>query len=353
MTLIEKNWFVFKPLLSLDLQYFSEGGEGDQGGSQAQNDVDYEYQGGMEPETHEQNHVPNPLLTDDEVLQSQQQSAPQSQEPQQAQQAQQAQTQPEEFDFGGRKVRPNDIESIKGVYQDWQNQQQYIQQLQQQTKQFEQMMNLMQQQGVNTQQEQQQGQQPPQTADPERLQQIHDQYMDKMYENVFEAQKWLHSQPEYQEMLRQQVQPIIEPYVQPYEQERQYQQQIQQMQQQYADFDSLIPQMQTILDEKPEIGSRDDALEMVYWMAKGKAATQTPTPEQLLQDRDFQQQILSNEQIRNQVLQQYTQQKQQINSNVPPMMGGSPGGASPAFQQQAPRTLSEASRAFRRSLGLS
>lgn len=336
--------------LTLNLQHFADIGSddgGSQGSEPSNSNYGYsdlpEYEGGLEVESMEAN-IPNPLLVDDvsdpgtnqpEAKQGEQQETPTGEEA-------------PEFDFGGRKVRPDDPESIKGVYQDWQQQQQYIQQLQQQNKQFQQMMDMMQQQGTNQPQQQEQ-----QGPSQERLQAIHEEYMDKMYDNVFEAQKWLHAQPEYQEFLKQQITPIVEPYVQPLEQERQYNQQIQKMQQQYSDFDSLIPQMQQILEERPDIGNRDDALETVYWMAKGQTAAQQPSPEQLLSDPNFQQQILTNEQIRNQILQQYATQKQQTNQNIPPVMGRNPSGQSPAYREQAPRTLAEGSRAFRRSLGLS
>lgn len=340
--------------LRLNLQHFAEGdAPGNQGSTpppQGDNSyVEYselpEYEGGLQPDEFE-NNLPNPLLVEDvDNTDPNQQETPQPPNPE----ANQA----PEFDFGGRKVRLDDPDSVRGAHQDWQQQQQYIQQLQQQNKQFQQMMDTIQQNQQNTVQQTQQQQ--PQGPSTERMEQIHNEYMDKMYDNVFEAQKWLHQQPEYREFLQQQVEPMIQPYVQPYEQERQYQKQIQDMQQQHADFDQLIPQMQELLNERPDLGNRDDALETVYWMAKGQSINgqnTPPTPEQLMNDPDFQQQILSNESIRNQIIQQYTGQKQQTIRNTPPVMGKNPSGNSPAYQDKTPRTLAEGSRAFRRSLGL-
>lgn len=378
-----------KQLLTLNIQFFAdgEGGNPDSGAGTGQSSPDGgqgstqsaeqgrvrgitftspdevpEYNGGIEPfewehqprgasidENHDNNSLSNQLQQEQTTQNEQKNEEPKEN------------NELPEFDFGGRKVRPNDPESIKGAYEDWQNAQRMIQQLQQQTNQYEQFLNNLHQMGVlpNQDQQGQQGQQNNQQQQPaqpniptpsaERMQQLHDEYMNRMYENKFEADLWWEQQPEVQAFRRSQTEQFVNPIIEPIQQERQSSQKVNEMKSKYADFDEYVSKMQEIIDQRPDLNSIDQ-IENVYWIAKAQALESRPAPEQLLQDPQFQQQILQDESIRNQILQNYQSQKQNQARQAPPMMGNRPGGNTPTYNYRAPRSIREAGKLVRQNL---
>lgn len=208
--------------------------------------------------------------------------------------------------------------------------------------------------------QQQQAMQPPQpqqqtpSIDAARIQQLHEEYQERAYENKFAADQWWQQQPEVQDMERQRldamVQQRVNDIVGPMQQEREYQQQVSQARTQYTDFDNYANEMQQILEGNPALAEYPNAIDNLYWMAKGRAAQAAPQPEQLLTDPAFQQQILQNEQIRNLVLQSYQQQK--LNTQPPTVMATQAAAQTPtSLGNQKPRSLSEASAAFLNYMG--
>lgn len=248
----------------------------------------------------------------------------------------------EELDFGGRKVKAVDP-AIKELHNDWselnrtlQQKNQQLQEMQQRLQQYEQMVQAFQQFQQPLVQ-----QQPPQPS-PEELERMKEEFLNKFYENPLEALN------EYvQRVINEQVKPVIEPI----QRERQWQEQAQQLMQKYSDFQTYVPQMQQIVEQNPGLAELPNALEVLYLMAKGMTAQPQPTPEQLLSDPQFRQKILQDESIRNEVLKQYMQSKQQTNQQTPPVMGRQPGGTAPAAPEEQPKTLRDGTRAFLRWLG--
>jgi hypothetical protein len=110
--------------------------------------------------------------------------------------------------------------------------------------------------------------------------------------------------------------------------------------------------MQEVLNENPHLEKLPNALDVLYAMAKVRNAAEVPTFDTMLQDPQYQKQVLENEQIRNLVFQNYQQQKIQTNQQLPSLMGNPVGSQIPmSAGEQAPRTLSEATRNWLRSTG--
>jgi hypothetical protein len=283
-----------KFLLSLDLQTFAD-------------DVII---GGYNPEPREP--VENPLLTDEpvepvEAVEPVEQEQPVEESP--------------EFDFGGRKVKPNDIDAIKGVHEDWQNSQRYIQQLQQERAQ----MLQMQQQFMQQQQ--------PQAQEPqEDIEQINEQLMERFYENP----KAL-----FDEMKQAAIEAAKKEF-EPIQKANRYQSEIQEVSSKHQDFGQFVPQMQEIIQSIGEERAEQLGLENVYYMARGRAPQ--PNPQDMFNDVNFvKQQVMNNEQIRNELLKEFMNNKQQRQPQVP-VMGNNQGGQTPYAGQVRPKSISEATR---------
>lgn len=265
----------------------------------------------------------------------------------------------EELDFGGRKVKVTDPQfhdlhkDYSELNRTYQQTNQQLQMLQQQNQMFQQMMEQGQ---FGGQQQQQQAEPTPQDVQA-RLAEINDEYMEKFYDNAIEAEKWRMSQPEYQQFIAEQYRPIIEQYikplqefVQPMQQEQKWQNEIRQISEKYSDFEQYTDHMQELLQEAPHMAEMPNALETMYFVAKGRAAQNVPSPEQMLSDPNFQQQIMQNEQIRNQIVNQYVGGKQQQYQNTPNMMGSQMGQA-PSIPEEMPTSISQGSKMFRKYLG--
>jgi len=114
----------------------------------------------------------------------------------------------------------------------------------------------------------------------------------------------------------------------------------------YPDFDQLAPAISQVLDQHPEIANLENAYEIAYRMVKANMAR--PVGE-LLQDPAVRQQILNDPSIRNEIIAAYTQG---IAQNKPPVVIGSqPGGTPPAAPPESPKSIREAGKAFRASMG--
>lgn len=260
------------------------------------------------------------------------------------------QQQIEELDFGGRKVPVVDP-VIKDLHTDYTNlnstftkTNQEVQQLRQQNEMMMQMVQQYQQQFQQQPNVQQQG------PTAEQLQQINQTFMDKFYDNSTDAFMYLaQNHPDFKNFVKNIVDESVKPVVEPIQRERQYQTEVRDLSMKYQDFQQFVPHMQQIINQQPQLAEL--GLETVYKIAK---ADNTPnyTPDQLLNDPTFRQQILGREDIRNEIINGYVQNRQQTNQQVPPMMGTQPGGSAPVMQGNAPRTLREGSKAFLASLGI-
>lgn len=351
MELIWTNQSV-KPLLELDLQYFANG----EGHPFAAETAPVEPHPFADDSSTFSQFVeqPNPLLSD---IQSPETPALQGGEQEQPivgdgqeQQTQIQQPQDEVLKFGEREIKVYG-DDVRELHQDYT---QLNQNLQTQAQELEQTRQLLGQYQTLVQQQQpiQQPQQP--MIDPARMQQLNEEYQERVYENKFEADKWWNQQPEVQELERQRIESIVQQRVReevgPIQQEREINQQVSDARARYSDFDSYAETMQVLLQENPQLSEFPNAIDSLYFMAKGRAAQTAPQPEQLLNDPSFQQQIIQNEQIRNMVLQNYQQTK--LQSQPPVVMAQQVASQTPtSLGEKRPKTLAEASAAFMNYLG--
>lgn len=301
-----------KFLLKLDLQKFA--GEGEV------------IQGGYVPEPREP--VSNPLLEDEQPPANE--FVPEGGEPDP-----EGGNEPpavELFDFGGRKVAPNDLDAIKGLHDDWQNAQRYIQQLQQERNQ---MMEY--QQSILSQQQQIQ---PQQTQEPQLSpEELNEKLMEEFYENPSNFFKKI--KEEALAEVRQEFAPI--------QKQQEYQREIQTVSAKFQDFEQVVPQIQEVIQEFGNERAEQLGLENLYHIAKGRV--QQPNPQDLFNDVNFvKQQVLSNEQLKNELLKEFMQNKQQSQPKAP-VMGGNQGGQTPYTPQVRPRSIEEATRMAKQYYG--
>lgn len=243
----------------------------------------------------------------------------------------------ETLDFAGRKVPVLDP-IIKEVHRDYSELNKTYQQTNQRVRELE---TMNQQYMAMVQQFQQTAQQAPtpEPAAPVDLEAQREAFMDRFYENPLQA---------IQDLVSSQVNPVLQPITQ----EKQFQADVQVMEQRYSDFRDVMPAMRDLLTEMPHLG--EQGLETLYLITKGKTAqapTQAQTPEQLMQDPAFIAQIMQNEQIRNQIVQQHVTQRQQINQQIPFVMGNQPGGQAPTMPENKPQSIREGSKMFLKSMG--
>lgn len=228
---------------------------------------------------------------------------------------------PEYLDFGGRKVVATD--ELRGLHQDYINQQRYITQL--------------------TQQQQPPAQQPPQEQAPSaNMQEWNEDTWNKFYENPQEVLGSVIQQT-INSVLAEKVDPILE--------ERKWEQNVSEMNERFHDFGDYTEGIQEILEANPDLAYREGGLEDAYYRAKAMAAESQPSPEQLMQNPQFIQSLLQNPQVQQQFLNQYLSQKQETNQQIPNLMGRGVGGFTPATPENSPTSLREASRLFMKQLG--
>jgi hypothetical protein len=190
--------------------------------------------------------------------------------------------------------------------------------------------------------------QKPQTPQPtaEELQAKNQEWLDKFYENPMDA---------LEEVIQSRVQKIVEPIQKDYQLQqytRQYQAQIEQARQKYADFDTLQPVMQEVIQEQGQhLAGLPNAVEVIYSIAKGRAAAPI-NHDQLLQDENFRSKILQNEEIRKAIL---TQIAQVTKDKQPPVVLGPQQGEPPIMAPEEIKTSKDAKKAsisyFKRILG--
>lgn len=174
----------------------------------------------------------------------------------------------------------------------------------------------------------------PQVQEPElSAEEINEQFMNKFYENPTAT---------LQEMLRQMVEPQIAPIQQQYQQQQEqaaWNQEIYDFATSHQDFEQWKPAMQEVLNN-PHIANLPNKLEVAYAMAKGQ---NYQDPNAMLQDQNFvKQNILGNQDIKNQIIQEYLQGLNK-GQQAPTVIGGQVGGAMPMTPENQPTTVKEAS----------
>jgi len=218
---------------------------------------------------------------------------------------------------------------------------------QQQQPQFSPEMAMIMQQNQMLQQQmaqlQQQMAQPVVNEPQLSVEEQNEKMMEKFYENPSEFFNDLKLQAI--EEARKGVDPIIK--------ERQYQNEVQGVANKYGqDFYNSIPQVQQLVNELGEAETERIGLENVYLMARGRSAVApAPQPQQLVNDPNFlNQYVLNNPQIQQQIIDQYLQGK--VSQQPPVVLSNQSGASQPLAQEHKPRSIGEASKLYRKSLGL-
>lgn len=269
-----------------------------------------------------------------------------------------AEEQVQKLNFGGREVPVLDP-IIQDLHKDYSELTKTFQSTHQENQQLAQeKAELLAQ--IQSYQQGQPQQQEPQTQEnaltPERRKAINEEYYERMYEDKLAADEWLENLPEikaekqrkFDESVNAKVQEVLQPITEERKQQQaqmQMQEQIATLRQTYSDFEQMAPSIQELLSERPELADVPNALENLYFIAKGKNSHSTPTPESLLADPNFQQQILSNEQLQSEFLRQYQEKIKTQNGQLPSGIGRSSGTQTPMTAgRQSPRSIREASQ---------
>lgn len=304
--------------------------------------------------------APNPLLAPDVPLETQVHSQDQGLEVPGEQLLPGGEPIPEEqfLDFSGRQVKVIDP-VINDLHKDYTNLNKTYQQTSQELQQYKQTVADYQ----SRMQEQTAAHpaQPTQTQGmtPERRAEINETYMEMQYSDKIGADEWLASQPEIvaanNQRLQSEIDARVNEIVGPIQQERQLQEEVTKMHSQFADFESVTPQIQALLASNPALADMPNALENMYYMAKGQAAHSAPpvpTFESMMQDPTNQANIVQNEQIQKMVMENYQKSKLQQTQQIPTVMGNNAGARTPmSAGERTPQTMQEATAAFLRYQG--
>lgn len=295
---------MFKPLLKLDLQLFS-----DEFGAY---DPSTAYEG-IEA-------VDEPLVQPEGQPEGQGEMVPPVVE------------EPPLLDFGGRKIQATNEEML-GLHKDFMESQRYITALQGQVNALQQMAQQMQMQPQGQPQVQQQDISNVENWTEETWQEFYDKPQDIIGKIV---------QQSIEQFAAEKLDPIL--------QERQWGNEIQRMYNNFPDFDTYIGDVQSLIEQYPQYAD-EGGLEAAYYRAK--ATRSNVNPAQLAQDPNFlNQYVFSNPQVQQQMVGQYLQNKQQTNQQLPTMMGRGAGGFTPQTPDASPQTLKEASRMFLKQQGI-
>lgn len=323
-----------KRYLKMNLQFFAGEEEPEPAGEEQD----------ASPEQQESQPEPvNPLWDDDETETSSSDDG---------EQGQQETNEPKTINFGGREINPNDPEAWEAAQKDYselnrtyQQQQQQFKQLQEMNEQYQKML-----------EQQQQNEQPQEEQQPEYTEEDFRDFEDKYEEIRFdqgkiEADKWAQEQPIYQKnVLGEQQDDEIEQIKQHYQQEmnrQQWENAVQNVRTAFDDFDNHTDTIQQIYQDAEQSGKPmgPQDLEQVYYMARGMNANSSPNPEELVNDPAFvDQYILQNDDIRQKILSNYSQQKSESNQRTPNVMGTNIGGQHASLGEQRPQSIREASQ---------
>lgn len=137
------------------------------------------------------------------------------------------------------------------------------------------------------------------------------------------------------------VQPLLEREAQAQKQ-AEWQERVDGFAAEHPDLDRWSESMARIIMENPELRDHPKGLELAYHAAKGQHYAEPPDPTIYLQDQDFvKNNIIGNEEIKNQIIQQYLTELQ--NGGQPLSIGQSQaGGSTPMTPPKRPASIEEA-----------
>lgn len=250
------------------------------------------------------------------------------------------------FDFAGRKIEVADpamLSVLKDIHKDYSALNSTYTQTSQRVKELEtanttylNLLQNMQQQPADSNDSPSQDQ-----ISEEDMEQMRSDFMESFYDDPRKAIEGM-----LENLFEKKVQPVIEPI----SKEREWNEQVQAMEGKFTDFRDMVGPMQQLLQDMPELAQH--GLESVYHLAKRTAPASVPAPDQLLNDANFRQQLLQNQEVQKAVVSHYLQNRQDMNQQIPVVMGGQPGGQAPAVPELRPTDIRSASKAFLRQLGL-
>lgn len=137
------------------------------------------------------------------------------------------------------------------------------------------------------------------------------------------------------------VQPLMEREAQAQKQ-AEWQERVDSFAAEHPDLDRWSESMARVIMENPELRDHPKGLELAYHAAKGQHYAEPPDPTIYLQDQDFvKNNIIGNEEIKNQIIQQYLTELQ--NGGQPLSIGQSQaGGSTPMTPPKRPASIEEA-----------
>lgn len=241
---------------------------------------------------------------------------------------------PAELDFGGRKL-PADVPGARELYGDWQNLQRELQRVKAEYQRAQEALAALASTG-------------PAGAVPAPVPPASEPDWDALAEEL--ETKLFQGGPEAVQVLREIVRREIAPAIEPIAAYQQFHQDAATLAAKYADFDALQPEMDRVLEEQPHLADLPNALETVYWVAKGRVGgtgsggAASPDWTQALADPQVVAQLAQSEPIRNAVLQAYLNERTRANATLPPAPAGA--GAAPVLPPHAPKTVREGTAAF-------
>jgi hypothetical protein len=167
--------------------------------------------------------------------------------------------------------------------------------------------------------------------------------------------------------LKQMINETVNPALEPFRKQQEFQQQVNAWDAQVAkvsseneDFYDHLPAIQELSKKYGDVlSTRDDAIEVLYNMAKAQntnaaptapaptePVTKIPTVDELLNDKELVAQLTQNPAVRNMIIQQHMQDIK--NNPMPPVIGTKPGGQPPSSEPvnlKDPKTAKEALKA--------
>jgi len=160
------------------------------------------------------------------------------------------------------------------------------------------------------------------------------EFMELFYTNPKEALR---------QVIEETVTPQIQPIVQRIDMEdrsTEFMNKLAAFEQEHPDLPEYSEQMAEIMRENPELRDHPNGIEIMYNMAKGMNAT-VQDPKELLNDEEFlSQYVLSNDDIKKQIIEEYLQQVQE--GAPPATIGSQPAGSTAMTPPKRPKNLQEA-----------
>lgn len=191
----------------------------------------------------------------------------------------------------------------------------------------------------------------PEEVSEEELAARKEAFLNKFYEDPLRVMEELNKKAEQraEEIAKQMVAPIFKEREESKKQQE-WNTKAVRFKEEHPDMMQYSDKMVKFLETNPEIADKDNAIELAYNYAKG--ASNNISPEEMLKDPEFIQKIISNENIKNELLKAAAESSRKGNPPSVISSGVSSGGKAVASPPQEPKTFKEAGQMFLKSRGL-